>query len=528
MTRDPSANSEKTVLVTGGSGFLGGYSINQSLEQDYRFRTSIGNLAKEPDIRASRHLSLRPALIALLLALGMLVSLALSGPAFANEKGASERLEKLRHSPTKLNNFLRQMPKGTDLHTHLTGAIYAESMVKWAAGDGKCVNTTTFAASFPPCVAGQVPVASALSNGTLYGQIIGAWSMRNFTPGPLQSEHDHFFATFDLFGSAVSGHLGEGLAEVAQRAGSQNEQYIEPLSTPAFGATNTVANSVTYTKDFAALRQSLIDAGLFNAIPAASSAAATTLASERATLGCDGAAPKKGCDVLIGFDVQVLRNTQPVVAFAQLLFGFELMKKDPNWVGMNMVQPEEGPLSLQYYNLQMQMIKYLKTLYPNEKLTLHAGELVPGIAPPEDLRFHIRQAVNIAGADRIGHGADLRWENNPTRILQSMKTTGTCIEINLASNRQTLGLAGKLHPFPDYVKAGVKTTLSTDDEGVERTDLTSQYSQAVRNYGYGYRQLKKFAKTGLQCSFLAPATKKAAIADQKQRFKAFEAKFPPK
>jgi len=456
----------------------------------------------------------------------MSIGIAGVSTASGNEAGAAKRLEKLRHDPSRLNDFLRQMPKGTDLHTHLTGAIYAESMVRWAAADGKCVNTTTFASSFPPCVAGQVPVVSALSNGTLYGQIIAAWSMRNFTPGPLQSDHDHFFATFDLFGSAVSGHLGEGLAEVAQRAGLQNEQYIEPLTTPSFGATSTVANSVTYTDDFAALRQSLIDAGLFNAIPTASTAAATTLASERATLGCDGPSPQAGCDVLVGFDVQVLRNNQPAVVFAQLLFGFQLMSQDPNWVGMNMVQPEEGPLSLRDYKLQMRMIKYLKTLYPTGNLSLHAGELVPGLAPPEDLRFHVRQAVNVAGADRIGHGADLRWEKNPAGILRDMKAKGTCIEINLTSNRQTLGLTGKRHPFPDYVSAGVKTTLSTDDEGVERTNLTSQYSQAVRTYGYGYKQLKKFAKTGLQCSFLPGATKKAALTDQAKRFRTFEAKFP--
>ena len=140
---------------------------------------------------------------------------------------------------------------------------------------------------------------------------------------------------------------------------------------------------------------------------------------------------------------------------------------------------------------------------------------VPGVAQ-----------VNIAGADRIGHGADLRWERNPDQILRSMKSKGTCLEANLTSNQQILRLSGKRHPITDYVRAGVKVTLSTDDEGVSRTDLTAQYVKAVRQHGFGYRRLKQFATYGLRCAFLTAAEKKAALADQKQRFRKFEARFP--
>ena len=134
--------------------------------------------------------------------------------------------------------------------------------------------------------------------------------------------------------------------------------------------------------------------------------------------------------------------------------------------------------------------------------------------------------MNVAGADRIGHGADLRWERNPDQILRSMKSKGVCLEANLTSNQQILELYGRRHPITDYVSAGVKVPLSTDDEGVSRTDLTSQYAKAVRQHGFGYRRLKKFANDGLRCSFLDPATKQAALADQARDFEAFEARFP--
>src|SRR5436190_14294278 len=91
----------------------------------------------------------------------------------------SRYLDLIRNSPPQLLAFLLQMPKGADLHNHLSGAIYAESYIQWAADSGDCINTTTMYASLPPCRTGEVPISSALTNGVLYRQIIDAWSMRN-------------------------------------------------------------------------------------------------------------------------------------------------------------------------------------------------------------------------------------------------------------------------------------------------------------------------------------------------------------
>lgn len=464
----------------------------------------------------------RPLVLVLSVLLAVLL---LPATASADLSGAVKRLDNLRDKPERLRQFLRTMPKGTDLHTHLSGAVYAEAMIRWGAADGKCVDPATFASSFPPCSGDQVPLSNALSNTVLWDQILGAWSMRGFRPEAF-SGHNHFFATFDLFGSAFSGRQGDGLAQVTQRAAAQNVQYVEPLITPQFGASLAIANQVGYMPDFAAMRQAMLDAGIRNAIPAAGLTASTALERRAELLGCATPAPKPGCGVLVNFDVQVLRNQPPAVVFAQLLFGFELMKADPNWAGMNMVQPEDAAYSTGDYRLHMKMVRYLSSLYPREKVTLHAGELVPGLVPPSDLRFHIRQAVNVAGADRIGHGADLRWERNPGQIVRTMKRRGTCLESNLTSNQQILELFGRRHPIRDYVRGGVKVTLSTDDEGVSRTDLTSQYVKAVRQHGFGYRRLKKFARDGLRCAFLSRAEKQAALADQRQRFRKFEARFP--
>lgn len=450
----------------------------------------------------------------------------ISGPpaTVASVKGAAKRLQAVKRDPAKLRAFLLRMPKGADLHMHLSGSVYAESMVRWGAADGKCVDPDTLVSSYPPCTGSRVPLTAALTDGRLYDRILAAWSMRGFTPGP-QSGHDHFFATFDLFGGAFGGRQGDGLAQVTRRAARQKVQYVEPLTTPQFGATAAVAAAVGYNPDLGTMRQAMLDHGLLNALPAASQQATDVISRQRAVLGCDGPDPQPACDVLVNLDVQVLRNQRPEVVFAQLLFGFELMKADPSWAGMNMVQPEDGSYSLRDYRLHMRMIRYLRGLYPDGKVTLHAGELAPGLAPPHQLRFHVREAVSVAGADRIGHGTDLRWERNPAQTLRRMKRRGTCVEIGLTSNRQILGVAGKRHPVRDYYRAGVPVTLATDDEGVSRTDLTAQYVQAVRDHGFGYRAIRKFARNGLKCAFLPRAVKRRALRQQSVMLDRFESRF---
>ena len=46
-------NGEQTVLVTGGSGFLGGWCVVEALRSGYRVRTTVRNLAREGEVRAS-------------------------------------------------------------------------------------------------------------------------------------------------------------------------------------------------------------------------------------------------------------------------------------------------------------------------------------------------------------------------------------------------------------------------------------------------------------------------------------------
>ena len=51
----------KTVLVTGGSGYLGGWCIVELLRRGYRVRTTVRNPAREREVHASVASQVDPA-----------------------------------------------------------------------------------------------------------------------------------------------------------------------------------------------------------------------------------------------------------------------------------------------------------------------------------------------------------------------------------------------------------------------------------------------------------------------------------
>ena len=142
----------------------------------------------------------------------------------------------------------------------------------------------------------------------------------------------------------------------------------------------------------------------------------------------------------------MLRGFPPQQVFAQTLLGFEVATADPDVVGINFVMPEDGEISMRDYHLQMQMLDYLHSVYPKVHISLHAGELAPGLVPPEGLRFHIREAVELGHAERIGHGVDVLYEDHPFDLLKEMAARHVDVEINLTSNDGILDVKGTRPP----------------------------------------------------------------------------------
>ena len=424
-----------------------------------------------------------------------------------SEQRTAHYLDSVRKQPQLLLAFLRDMPKGGDLHNHLDGAVYAKDLIDFAASGGLCVDRTSSELLAPPCDAScenynaKPAVQCAYGNQTLYNRMIDAWSMRNWTPGE-ESGHDHFFAAFSKFGLASHTHVAEAIAAATNRAGMDHLQYVEYMHTADGGAAAQLAGKVTWNPDFAKMRDALLSAGIKEVATETSKRLADDDARAREIMKCGTPDAAPGCDMTVRYLYQVLRGLPQEVVFAQILLGFELASADPKFVGLNLVMPEDWYVPIHDFNHHMAMIDYLHGLYPKVHITLHAGELAMGLVPPEDLTFHIRASIERGHAERIGHGVDVMNETDPLGLLHEMAARNILVEICLTSNDLILGVSGDDHPLPIYMKYGVPVALATDDEGVSRSDLTHEYLRAVETYKLSYADLKRMARQSLEHSFL--------------------------
>ncbi|NQW11739.1 MAG: adenosine deaminase [Alphaproteobacteria bacterium] len=439
-----------------------------------------------------------------ILALAACTGVPAAGPAAtANEAATATRFEAAKRRPAELPAFLRAMPKGGDLHNHLSGTVYSENFIAWAIADGLCLIVAEHTIAPPPCdaAAGRPPIADAVQSGTAYNRLVDALSMRNYALGAV-SGHNQFFATFGRFGAAENGRDGDMLAEAMARAADQNIGYLELMLSPGMAAARRLGAEVGWDDDLARLHRRLIAAGLPAVVAQTREEFGAIESRARAILDCAGAHPP-ACDVTVRFLAQVIRVFPPEQVFAQTALAFALVETDPRIVGLNFVAPEDDRVSLRDYRLHMRMIGALAKQTPGVPVTLHAGELTLGLVPPEDLRFHIRDAIETAGARRIGHGVDILYEDRPYQLLRRMAEDQVAVEINLTSNDVILGVTGKAHPFETYRAYGVPLTLSTDDEGVSRIDLTHEYVRATVTYDLGYGDVKALSRNALTYAFLA-------------------------
>jgi len=428
------------------------------------------------------------------------------------EQRTARHFDSIRKSPPQQWAFLLKMPKGADLHNHLSGSIYAESYIQWAADSGLCINTRTMALSAPPpsqqCdpKSEQPPASMALTNGVLYRQMIDAWSMRNWQLSG-QSGHDHFFDAFGKFGPATWGGTGKMLAEAVARAARGRVLYMELMLTPDGTTTGVVSSDIGAKVGWDGNFESTLNKLKANGIDGAAATGIKNLQDAEAEkdrlLKCGTTHADPGCSVTIRYIAQVSRGAQLGQVYAQMVTGFALANDpDSKVVALKLVQGEDGLASMQNFTLHMQMLQFLRPMYPKAHLSLHAGELAPGLVPPAGLTFHIRESVMTARTDRIGHGVDIMHESEPYELLKEMARRKVMVEICLSSNDLILGVSGPQHPLATYLQYGVPMALATDDEGVSRSEISREFLKAAQDQALGYSQLKALARNSLEYAFI--------------------------
>ncbi len=419
-------------------------------------------------------------------------------PAQRTEAALAAAVAAVPQNPTALTLFLEHLPKGGDLHHHLTGAVYAESYLDYAAEDGDCIDDGGTILP-PPCDAskGIWPASHAIDDLQFRNKTIDILSARNYVAGNGEASPEvHFFETFFKFDLVVNKHWGEELAEVEHRSALEHELYIETDLSPDKFKSMALGDKVGWTPDFDQMRAKLDAAGVPALVAESRKNLDEGVAGSRKILGCDGPKPDVGCGLTMRFIFQVLRDRPDAEVFAQIQTAFELANVDSRVVSVNPVESQDDYKALRYYDLQMHMFGYFHKLYPNVKLAMHAGELRPGLVPPEDMESpsEIREAIEIAGASRIGHGLDVLYERDPEGLLAEMAQKHVMVEV-----------AGGHYMLPIYIAAGVPVALATDDEGVGRIDLMYRYDYAVEHYHIDYYGLKKMIRDSLEHAFIGGA-----------------------
>jgi adenosine deaminase len=208
--------------------------------------------------------------------------------------------EAARDDRTALRAFLHRMPKGGDLHTHLSGAVYAERFIAWAAQQELCVDLRNVVLAKPQCDrAGAVPVSDAMRDQALYNRMVDAFSMRWFLPTPaVPTGHDEFFAAFEKFGTVSGSQFVDMTVDQLNLYASQNVQYVEfMVSSWCPNDRERFVKAVSETTDDASKLAALEASGLGDCVAATRNGVTASIGKITTALACDTRNAQPGCGV---------------------------------------------------------------------------------------------------------------------------------------------------------------------------------------------------------------------------------------
>jgi adenosine deaminase len=455
-------------------------------------------------------------------------------PSSPAERLLNDYLDSIRHSRAMLRAFFQAMPKGGDLHHHFSGSVYAETYLETFEKNDYWLHLPSLS------VAPQAPTkkkrqwrrASQLRQSSQYvalrERLLEKWSVYQYEHHRRLAPPTQFFETFSGFLPLIRPSMRQGLREIKQRAIDERVLYIETMLSSVFCERPPQAQPLD-DKLWAA-QADRDEQSLWRAFDEAYAALATPgfEACVRQFVDFAEALHHEEAmeteDFVMRYQTYALRTKTPSAVFADLKLAFAAAAASPLIVGVNFVAPEHDPIALRDYWLHMRMFRYLGRKYSGVNIALHAGELALGLTTPENLRWHIGEALRVAGAQRIGHGVSISHEADWMNLLDTLKAAGIPIEINLSSNAFILGIDGDQHPVLLYRRAGAPFVICTDDAGVLRDNLSEQYVLLAWHYpAFSYRDMKNLARAALRHSFIEREDIKERLARKlEQQFLEFE------
>jgi adenosine deaminase len=151
-------------------------------------------------------------------------------------------------------------------------------------------------------------------------------------------------------------------------------------------------------------------------------------------------------------------NRHESVEIADQVLSAALATHDCALVGMDLAGQEVGYSARPFKDL------FDRAQAEGLHLTVHAGEWQGA--------ENVREAIEVLGAERIGHGVR---SVEDSRVIQLLRERGTTLEVCPTSNMQS-GVVARLeqHPLIDLGYLGVNTTINTDDPALSGITLTDE------------------------------------------------------
>jgi adenosine deaminase len=181
---------------------------------------------------------------------------------------------------------------------------------------------------------------------------------------------------------------------------------------------------------------------------------------------------------------------------AERVVDFAIANKD-SFIGLDLADNEEGFDSKPFAS------SFLRAKKAGLGITIHSGEAANPKAPE-----WIMDALDVMGADRIGHGVQIYRDENVMRTVRDRKIV---LELCPTSNLLTQAVAHlKFHPLKQLTDFGILTTINTDDPGIFNTNMNREFRIARETIGMTQEDLEKCSQTGAENSFIPLAKRQKA------------------
>ena len=224
------------------------------------------------------------------------------------------------------------------------------------------------------------------------------------------------------------------------------------------------------------------------------------------------AADAKATGVTVRFQSTVLRFAPDAEEQLRTLYAFSDRYRDL-YVGINMVGREDNDKG---YPLRfLPTLRELRKKYPDINLAIHAGEV-------DEPNFHVRDTL-LLGAKRIGHGVNLITDPETMVLMQNGRVM---VEINLISNLFLEYVKDySQHPFPEYLRTGIPVALSTDDRGMWDSNMTDEFFVAVKEFNLSWEEMVQMGRNSLKFAFVQEPVKQKLLKDYEERVAGYASQF---